>query len=122
MKKLSELDKDTMLTVKKDACEDISVMPVEDFINEYKELYSNEVYLQVTVAEITVVDFKISNILEYLADGETYDDWVLDVEYEMMNSDVPFVDFITAIQKIFNNHPTYWEGEKVVVDIDNMGN
>lgn len=122
MKKLSELDKDTMLTVRKEEWQDISVMPVEDFINEYKELYSNLPNLQVTVADITVVDFNISNILEYLADGETYEDWVLDVEYEMMNSDVPFVDFINAIQEIFNNHPTYWEGEKVLVDIDNIGN
>lgn len=117
MKKLSELNNDTMLTVQHRHNGDFSVMSKEDFLDSSYFLdYPVEPFPVVTVAETTVPRVDLESFIEYIGEDETYEGWAEDVCQSIL-SDPITQDFLTKLNHIISLHPVYWEGEPVEVDI-----
>lgn len=119
MEKLSELSEDTMLTVQI-GNGDINVMSKKDFLNssEYLERGPDvqiEDYPQVTIGVPQVAEFSFEYAFECSGD-EMYEGWSDNVTYalEKQGFDLKWIEEV--INKVFAEHPTYYEGK--LVDID----
>jgi hypothetical protein len=118
MKKLSELSLETMLTVKHQFDGEMDIMSKKGYLNSAYFLdYPAEPFTTVTVADKTVVRFDIDGIIERLSEDETYEDWEEDVWYDIEHSNIDIKAIEKAFNDIFENNPTYWEGEVVEIDI-----
>jgi hypothetical protein len=113
--KLSELSNNTMLCVQM-AGRDLGVMDKEDFLNssEFLDMDKKDFTTipEVTVADPLVARFDFDSILENLAD-EMYEDWkenVCDALKEVLNEE--------KINEVLANYPTYYEGERVEIDMN----
>ena len=116
MVKLSKLPMNAYLTVGYSDMGGFRLIEKEEFLNDAVFLDSlTEPCLEVTLAEKTYCNFDLNWIIEMIGDGETYDGWVEDVLYDIMNS--PETEpFLKMVKEVFERHPTYWEGQ--IVDID----
>jgi hypothetical protein len=80
MKKLSELDMDTMLTVQHQSDGDFSIMTKRDYLDSAEYLdFPVEPLTAVTVAEKTIANFDLYSMLEWIGEDECYEDWAEDV-------------------------------------------
>ena len=117
MKKLSELQKDTILTVKPSG-EDMQIMSVAGFCDNLESGYYDEDDIRtitVTVADRWICEFSWEDVIENYAD-EMHEDWYDCVMPDLMQKfDMDEVEKI--INEVFSENPTYYEGE--VVDIEN---
>lgn len=113
--KLSELGKGMMLTVQHITDEEFEVMTIEDFLESDYYLDFSKFPTKVTVANETVVDFNLNNILDYLAESETHESWIENVLHDIDKSNIDVEGFEEEINKIFAKNPTYWEGEVVEI-------
>ena len=118
MIKLSELPQDTMLTVESNHSGEIFIMTKEDFLNSSYFLdYPVEPFPKVTVADKTVVKFSLWNYIKWLGEDETHESWADDVYDDLMYYPETKA-FIDTIKQVFENNPTYWEGNLVEIDME----
>lgn len=119
MKKLSELDSDTMLTVQIGDKSDFTVMTKEIFINSSEYLDRGYVqdpdYPQVTIAEPIIANFSFDYAFECAGD-EQHEDWKEEVTAELENAGFDFKKIEEQINKVFEVHPSYYEGDMVDID------
>lgn len=117
MKKLSELSMETMLCVEHQNDGDFDVMSKEDYLNSGQFLdYPVEPFTAVCLACKQVKRFDLWDYIEYTGEDDTYDGWDFDVYNDVKDTDVT-LEFINQMNDAFNRNPTYWEGEKVEVDM-----
>lgn len=116
MIKLSTLPSNAMLTVQPTG-EDLRIMDKEEFLQS-AYFYDGDEGLPyaVTLAEKTTLKPDLWNWVEYLGDGETYEDWDLDV-YNDLKDQPATKAFLSLFKEVCERHPTYWEGEPVEVDM-----
>lgn len=116
MKKLSELSRDTILTVENRNHGGFSVMDVAEYIN-------SEYYLEchkTTIAEEIYPKTTIEDIAEMLAcnyEDEMHEDWGDRIQEAITYSKKDFEPFVKNLNRIFEKNPTYYEGEPVEIDI-----
>lgn len=116
MKNFEELKSETMITVQSDKSAEFSVMSKENFKAEIlMGFYDDVEELKVTVAEVDVQEFSFSSAISYYED-EMYDDWGADVINDMKNSLPDFETIEKKINDIFGLHPSYYEGEEVLLN------
>lgn len=111
MKKLSELSNDTMLIVGND----LVVMTKEEFLDSSYFLDCEDV--TVTIGDKSVEKFTFSQMIEEKAENN-HEDWD-----EAINRDITSEKWEVLrkaeklINEIFEGSPTYWEGEKVDIEL-----
>lgn len=116
MKKLSELSNDIMLCVANNYDGDIQVMSKEEFLDSAYYLdYPVEPFPTVTIGDIVTQRFDLGNIIYNMSD-DMYEDWDDDVMCELKGTE-GIAEFELLINKILERHPTYYEGEKVEIDM-----
>lgn len=116
MKKLSELPNGLMLVISIKG-RDSQVMTKKDLLEDLDFWETrNEVKPKVFIGDKVVAGFSFESAIESAAD-EMYEDWQQDVWYELAKLDIDFEAIEEAIQKVFSDHSTYYEGEEV--DIEN---
>lgn len=117
MIKLSEFPNDTMLTVESNYCGDLYIMPKEDFLQSAYFLdYPVEPFPKVTVADKTVIKFDLWDWIEHLGWDDAHESWCEDVYNDLI--DYPETKaFLERVKKVFENNPTYWEGQPVEIDM-----
>lgn len=117
MKKLSELDYDAMLIVKIED-EAIGVISKEGFCADYLPFTNNkeeDISVALGVKEVATIDFDA--ILEELSnDMGMHEDWKENVSCELEET-IGLRSLESKIQKVFDNNPTYFEGEAVEIDM-----
>ena len=121
MIKLSELPMDTMLTVKPQHG-DFQVMDKADFLQSAYFLDGADDPVGgvscVTVATKDVARFRLAAILERIYEDECcYDGWLEDV-FNTLKDKAETKSFLDLVQKVFEDHATYWEGEAVEIDME----
>lgn len=115
MKNLAEVRGDTLITVKADAG-DIEVMSKTDF--EFKFVagnYDQAETLNITMAEELTAEFSFWNMLDYFGE-EMHDDWKESVFFEIESSGIDVKKFEQTMHLIFENNPTYYEGEELLIN------
>ena len=117
MIKLSELKNDTMLCVEDRYDGEFSVMSKEDFLeSSYFFDYPVEPFPSVKLADKEIKTFDLWDAIERIGEDDTYEGWDEEVYYAL--KDLPAtVEFLQRIKKVFENHPVYWEGKPVEIDI-----
>jgi hypothetical protein len=116
MKNFEELKSETIITVQSDKSAEFSVMSKEDFKAEIlMGFYDDVEELKVTVAEMDVQEFSFSSTISYYED-EMYEDWGADVINDMKNSLPDFKNIEKKINDIFGLHPSFYEGEEVLLN------
>lgn len=120
MYKLSELSMDTMLTVQ--PCNgDFKVMSKADFLQSAYFLDGPNDPVggvsSITVAIRDVAKFRLGTILERIYEDEyCYDGWLGDV-FNALCDKPETKAFLDLVQKVFEDNPTYREGESVEIDM-----
>lgn len=119
MKNFEELKSETMITVRRDHRSDFKVISKEDFKAEILMGFYDDVddvkELKVTVAEVDVQEFSFGTAISYFED-EMHEDWGADVITDMKNSLPDFETIEKKINDIFEIHPTFYEGEEVLLN------
>lgn len=112
--KLSQITASQYLYIEKGKYSDPVIMEKNDFINSSYFLDKESVNVFIAVPEVT--NFVLYDWIEWLGE-ENYEDWVGIVYEEIMDN--PITDkFILLVNKIFKNHPTYYPGKPVEIDIE----
>jgi len=117
MKKLSEINNETMLTVQTKEWSEFEVMSKQDFIES--DTYVNRPYIEdsnypeVTVAVKSIAKFNLEYALESLED-EMYEDWLASVMRDISKEDRERIE--NDINKYLEARPSYWEGEMVDIE------
>lgn len=116
MKNFEELKSYTIITVQCDDKADFKVMRKEDLKAEVlMGFYDAVKKMKVTIAEMQVQEFTFSNVINMLED-EMHDEWGADVINDMKNSLPDFENIEKMINDIFEMHPTFYEGEEVLLN------
>ena len=120
MKNLSELSNDTILTVAHQNDGDFSIMTKEEFLDcVYFHDFSVESSPEVTIAKITTKKFTTTSLemyLEQLGWDDTYEDWDKDVMNYLLT--IGYANqIVEMMNEAFTEYPIYYEGERVIVDI-----
>lgn len=116
MKNFEELKSETMITVQSDKSAEFKVMSKEDFKAEILlGFYDDVKELKVTVAEVEVQEFSFISAISYYED-EMYEDWGADVINSMRYYLPDFEKIEKKINDIFELHPSYYEGEEVLLN------
>lgn len=117
MKKLSELSNDTKLYISNSRGED-EVMTKEDFLKSiwFLNYPESEGLRYVAIANKEISKFNLWDVIERIGEDDTYESWDEDVYNEL--KDLPETKaFLEKVEKVFNDHPTYWDGEYVEIDM-----
>lgn len=116
MKNFEELKSETMITVQSDKSAEFKVMSKEDFKAEILlGFYDDVEELKVTVAEEDVQEFSFSVAISYYED-EMYEDWGADIINDMKYYLPDFEKIEKKINDIFGLHPSFYEGEEVLLN------
>lgn len=117
MIKLSTLPDNAMLTILPSGS-DLRIMDKEEFLQSayFLDGDAGEAY-RVTLADKTTQKPNLWDFVERLGDGETYEDWDLDV-YNDIKDQPETQAFMALMKEACDRHPTYWEGEPVEVDME----
>ena len=107
-----------MLTIQHRNDGDFGVMTKRDYLDSAYFLdYPVEPFTTVSEAAKSVVKFNLYDTLYHDGEDEMYEDWCDDVTnaLEVLG---PEIDNLTIkINEVLANHPTWWEGEPVEIDI-----
>ena len=118
MVKLSSLPLNTMLTVAVSDYE-ITVMDKEDFVqSDYFLDHPCKPWPKVCVAVKQVQSFNLRdlrNLCENIGE-EAYEDWDEHV-YDDLKDAPETAAFLKLVERVFESHPTYYEGENVEIDM-----
>lgn len=118
MVKLSSLPLDTMLTVAVSDYE-ITVMDKEDFVqSDYFLDHPCKPWPKVCRAVKEVQSFglrDLRNLCENIGE-EAYEDWDEQV-YDDLKDAPETAAFLKLVERVFEAHPTYYEGEVVEIDM-----
>ncbi|MEG2001142.1 MAG: hypothetical protein RR053_07110 [Evtepia sp.] len=114
MKKLSTLSADTIVIyqIKNGDVETCTA----DCLIEFVEGHAGA---KAFVGESVFAKANIFSFLEYIGEGEMYQDWVDDVMEDIKASDFRYGGFFKEINAIFKRHPTYYKGEEIEIDAQN---
>ena len=113
--KLSQILASQLLYIEKDKYSEPEIMDKTDFINSDYFLNKETVDVKVFIAVPEVTKFVLYDWIEWLGE-ENYEDWSSDVYNEIMENPITN-EFILLVNKIFKNHPTYYPGKSVEIDI-----
>lgn len=112
--KLSQLSSSQYLYIERDKHSDPMVMYKIDFINSRYFLDKEPVNVFIAIPKVT--KFVLYDWIKWLGE-ENYEDWSSIVHDEIMDNPIT-VKFILLVNKIFKDHPTYYPGQKVEIDIE----
>lgn len=116
MKKLSELPEGIVLVICKNGS-DLEVTTKKELLEDLEYFRSNvNSGIKVSIGDKTVAGFSFESAVEE-ASQEMYEDWTQDVWYEIEKLNIDLETIEAAIQKVFDEHPTYYEGEEVEIDM-----
>lgn len=116
MKKLSELPEGIVLVTYKNGG-NLEVTTKKDLLENLEYFKSNvKSGMKVSIGDKTVAGFSFESAVED-ASQEMYEDWTQDVWYELEKLNIDFKSVEAAIQKVFDEHPAYYEGEEVEIDM-----
>lgn len=114
--KLSQILGSQLLCIERGKYSDPVIMNKTDFINSDYFLNKEAVDVKVFIAKPEITTFVLWDWIEWLGE-ENYEDWSGIVYEEIIDN--PITDeFILLVNKIFKNHPTYYPGQKVEIDIE----
>ena len=71
--------------------------------------------VKVFIAKPEITTFVLWDWIEWLGE-ENYEDWAITVYDEIMKNPITN-EFILLVNKVFKDHPTYYPGQKVEIDI-----
>lgn len=97
---------------------DSFILSKEDFLDSRWYLDRNEPEYSKTIVSLavkSVMTFDLFDYLDYLAEYDTYEGWKDDVYPEIYNSK-EYEDFKQLIQKVFESHPSYFDGKLITLD------
>lgn len=113
--KLSQIPSSQLLYIEKDKYSDPEIMKKTDFINSDYFLNKETVEVNVFIAVPEVTRFTLYDWIEWLGE-ENYEDWTITVYDEIMKNPIAN-EFLLLVNRVFENHPTYYPGKLVEIDI-----
>lgn len=113
--KLSQILGSQLLYIERGKYSDPVIMNKTDFINSDYFLNKEAVDVKVFIAKPEITTFVLWDWIEWLGE-ENYEDWAITVYNEIMGNPITN-EFILLVNKVFKDHPTYYPGRLVEIDI-----